>query len=264
MTTLDPRTRTSDPAPTRTSAPATPATDPAYRIGAVALVAGCLLMATGGVLDATSGANFFATMTESDPAAMTAGLVAADAARNQIVTGFALWIAGVPTISVGVTLLSRRTIASAWSGVARWAAGASTGAAIVFFSAMLGIVVGLAPAAAAGDDVVAVTRALGTAAVTADWVVTTLVMAGSIGSLVLSARGRWAPRWLVGLAITTYVVSAVSLLAYVVGADDLTMLIVPVGFTLGLSTGVIAFRSTGASPSATIDGSTPIDVRGRA
>lgn len=218
----------------------------ADRIGAGSLVGGCLLMAAGAIIQSTSGADLFAVMDASDPAEITAGLIEVAEARTQMVTGLSLWVAGVPAICLGIVLLSRRTVTSGWSAVARWAAGASTGAAIVFFAAMIGIAVGLAPAAVAGEDVASVTRAMGVAASAADWVTTALVLFGGIGSVVLSARGGWAPRWLVGLAIATGVAAAVSLSAFVAGSA-LAIIVVPVGLALGIATGIAALRTASST-----------------
>lgn len=245
MTALESHTRRpAQSAPT--SGRIAPSSTDADRVGGSALIAGCLLMAAGAIVQGTSGADLFAVMEASDAAEITAGLIEVADVRTQMVAGLSLWVAGVPAICLGIVLLSRRTVASAWSAVARWAAGASTGAAIVFFTAMIGIVVGLAPAAAAGQDVTAVTRAMGIAASAADWVTTALVLFGGIGSLVISARDRWAPTWLVGLAAATGVAAAISLIAFVAGSP-LAIIDVPVGLALGIATGVVALRTASST-----------------
>lgn len=217
------------------------------RLGGAGLGLGAILMIAGAIVQESSGATIFTAIDAADPAAVTAALVDVAAVRNQNVVGLSLWVAGVPLLALGATVLARLGGRSVWGDLSRLAAAASAGAAVVYFSAMIGMVVGLAPAAAAGTDVVGPARAIGVAAGTADWVVTALVLAGSVGSVVMSGRNLWAPRWLVGLAGLCAVSAVASLTFYAAGLPGAAFIDVPIGLALCLAVAVVTVRRAGSS-----------------
>ena len=212
------------------------------RIGGALLIAGTALMVSGVVTQETSGASLFAAMEAVDPADIASELSAVADVRGRIVTGLALWMAGAPCLSLGGVLLARLAPRSLLADVVRWAAAASTGAALLFFSVMIGMAVGLAPASAAGVDVAAEARALGVAATTADWVVTALVLSGAVAAAIVAGRRLWAPRWLVGLALLTAIGGALSVVAFAAGRPGIAFVEVPLGLGTALAAGVTALR----------------------
>lgn len=213
-----------------------------FRVAGAVTLVGFGLMAAGAIIGATSGADIFEVVDSSSAAEIGASLTeVADASTAQMVN-LALWIAGVPTIAVGIALVARLGREDGWAATARTAATVAAGAAVVFYALLMGVVRGLAPAHVAGEDVITVTRTVGWGASTADWVATLLVLGVATVAVVRSGRGLWAPEWLVRFGYVTGVAAVVALLGLVFGARDLTFLLVPVGMAYLASIGVVVVR----------------------
>lgn len=215
-------------------------TTPPSLIGGIITAFGGITMMSGAVTQEAFGGPLFEALEAVDEASGTDALIEAAAHSTAHVIGISLWIMGILAMTAGGSLLvsDRRSLPAT---VARWALSASAGAAVVFFSLMIGVVNGLAPAAQAGEDVGAALLTLGFGAVVADWITTTLVLGVGFVAVVFDGRGRWAPRWLVGLAVVTGVVSMVSILVFaVVGSSAVGMLEVLLGLTLVITTGATA------------------------
>lgn len=222
---------------------ARPADTPIRRstsVGGVIAAIGGLVMISGAITQEAFGGPLFEALEAADEASGTSALIEAAAHGTAHTAGIALWIVGILSMTVGGTLLiaERRSLAAT---VARWALAASAGASIVFFSLMIGVVHGLAPAALAGQEVGAVLLTVGFGAAVADWITTTLVLGVGFVAVAFDGRGRWAPRWLVGLAAVTGVVSMVSILVFAVtGSSTIGMVEVLLGLVLVITTGVTA------------------------
>lgn len=204
---------------------------------------GFLLMAVGAVLLTSASGDLFAGMQTSDSEVLGDHLTDVAGSQGQLATALALWIAGVPTIAIGIGLLSRLGSDVTAASVARTAATIAAGGAIVFYSIMMGIVVGLAPAHEAGDDVIAAARALGVAADTADWAATELVLGISPVAAVLAGRRDWAPRWLVYFSLFTGAVGLFSVVMVAARQYDVAFVLIPVGMIHLAVASVVAFLS---------------------
>jgi hypothetical protein len=210
--------------------------------GAVLLTGFVITLAGSGLQTVSGDFPLFSAMETSSATEIGDHLVAIAGARGQLVTSLVLWIIGIPMMAAGFALVSRLGSNSTWATVSRWALAAGAGACIVFFSMMIGIVVGLAPAHVAGENVIAITRALGAAADTADQFTTILIL--SIGGVaaVLAGRGDWVPGWLTKYSVFAAVAGLVSLLTVAFGAYELTDL--PLVFMLAhpVATAIVAMR----------------------
>ena len=240
MATISPTRVTLDPQP----ASAVAATVQA-KVAAAVVLAGVVLMAAGAIVLETSGADLFAVMESSDTQAVAANLSHVADHQTPLVVNLSLWILGVPTLAAGGVLLARIGRQQVVGDIARFAFAAGAAAAIVSYSMMMGIVLGLAPAHAAGEDVLAITRAIGWGASTADWVNTVMVLGVGGIAAVWAGRGSWAPRWLVGFSFVTLAASVVAIGGLTADARDVTFVIVPVGLVFMASAAVAAWRSAG-------------------
>lgn len=209
-------------------------------IGGVITAIGGVVMVSGAVTQEAFGGPMFEALEAADEASGTSALIETAAQSTAHFVGIALWIVGILAMTAGGSLLvsDRRSLPAA---VARWALSASAGAAIVFFSLMIGVVHGLAPAAQAGTDVGAVLLTVGFGAAVADWITTTLVLGVGFVAVAFDGRGRWAPGWLVGFAAITGAVSIVSILVFgLTGSSAIGMLEVLLGLLLVITTGITA------------------------
>lgn len=228
-------------------APETAAHEPAEisarrlpQIGGLIAAVGGVVMISGAITQEAFGGPLFEALEAGDAASGTSALVEAAAHSTAHTVGIALWIVGILSMTAGGSLLvsERRSVPAA---VARWALTASAGAAVVFFSLMIGVVHGLAPAAQAGQDVGSTLLTVGFGAAVADWITTTLVLGVGFVAVALDGRDRWAPRWLVGLATVAAVVSMVSILLFAVaGNSAIGTVEVVLGLVLVIATGVTA------------------------
>ncbi|MDH4278689.1 MAG: hypothetical protein OEW83_11480, partial [Acidimicrobiia bacterium] len=210
------------------------------RIGGLIAAAGGVVMISGAITQEAFGGPLFEALEAGDTTSGTSALVEAAAHGTAHTVGIALWIVGILSMTAGGSLLvsERRSLPAA---VARWALTAAAGAAVVFFSLMIGVVHGLAPAAQAGQDVGSTLLTVGFGAAVADWITTTLVLGVGFVAVAFDGRDRWAPRWLIGLATVTAVVSMVSILVFAVtGNSAIGMVEVLVGLILVIATGAIA------------------------
>lgn len=193
------------------------------RVPGVTLLVGFVVTVLGSVLVVGASGNLFAAMEEHESSVITGHLVDVADARTRIVVGLALWMVGIPTIAAAAALTAQRGALGTAATIARWAAAAGTGALLVFFALMMGITVGLAPAAAAGQDVVAVARALGVAADTADQFTTTVLLGIALPAAALAGRSSWAPRWLVRTSVVAIVAGVLMLALVALGAYEVAM-----------------------------------------
>ncbi len=212
---------------------------PNERVGGVLGLTGAAVMIAGAVCHNAFGADLFAVMLSTDRAEIESNLTDVAEHRTPLMVGLWLWVVGASLMCAGGTLLARRTM-GAWSTIARWGFAAATGAVIVFFTAMMAIVEGVAPAHAAGEDVITLATAIGYGAVTADSIATALILGLGYAAAVYSARETWAPSWLVKLATTSIVVSIASLILY--RSADFAFVVVIVGFVTVIATGITAVR----------------------
>ena len=214
---------------------------PSPRVAGAVLLGGFALMATGALVGEASGADLFGALESVDAATVGGHLADVEGARTALTANLSLWIAGVPMIALGVALAARFGRRSA-GAVARTATTMGAAAAVVFYSLMMGVVRGLAPAHVAGEDVIATTKAVGWGAATADWVATFLVLGLGLVALVRAGRETWAPGWLVRFGDVTAVVAVVEVLALLTGARPLAFVLVPVGMALLAATGIVLVR----------------------
>lgn len=227
----------------RTVTPVEPALSDArqLRVGGGLAVAGAATMIAGAVCHAAFGADLFAAIEPDTRDDIAAALTDIDDRRFVLAIGTWLWILGATTMCAAGTLLVhgvRRPLAS----IARWAFAASTGAVIIFFTAMLAIVEVLAPAHARGEDVITLTHTVGLAAATADWIVTAMILGVGYFGVVFSGRGGWAPEWLVKLASVTLAIAVLSVTVGLHVVPALGFAIVIVGLATVLATGITAMR----------------------
>lgn len=213
------------------------------KLAGAVLLTGLVITVVGSALQTVSGEFvLFSAMETSSATEIGEHLVDVAGARGQLVTSLVLWIIGIPMMAAGFALVSRLGSNATWATVSRWALAAGAGACVVFFSMMIGIVVGLAPAHVAGEDVIAVTRALGAAADTADQFTTVLILGIGGVAAVLAGRRDWVPGWLTKYSVFAAVAGLVSLLTVAFGAYEISAL--PLVFMLAhpVATAIVAMR----------------------
>lgn len=218
---------------------ASDAIDP--RVAGATAVLGGVIMLAGAATWASTGADLDQALTQGSIAQY---LESAKANASALCVNLTLWIVGVILMGAGgcqLALLGRTRIAAA--AVACFGYTVGVGAAIVFFPLWLGIVLGLAPAHAAGSDVLAVAVALGQAATIADWIATVLILA--VGSVCVAKAGAdiWVPRWLLVWSRLVGIAGLSSLLGVVLGdRSTYAMLVVPLGVGWLIAAGITAAR----------------------
>ena len=220
---------------------ATIETDSRTRMAGLTAIAGAITMLVGTALWAVSGANLDGALEDNT---MGAYLAEAAAEGATLTANLGFWIVGVLLLGLGGILLSRLGDSdSAATAVARFAFTVGPAAGIVFFSVWLGIVLGLAPAHVAGEQVEATALALGHAASVADWVATIVIL--SLGGVAVAVAGRdtWVPRWLFRWAMLLAASGGLAALGLIIDArTTLAMPIVPIGIGFMIASGVVAIR----------------------
>lgn len=218
--------------------------DPGTRRRAAGIMAilGGVTMLTGSAFWAVSGTDLDAAL-EAD----AIGDYLTDAAANStlLTANLGFWILGVILLGLGGIMLS--TLGdqnSPATAVARFAFTAGPAAGIVFFSIWLGIVLGLAPAHIAGEQVEAIALALGHASSIADWVATVIILSLGGAAVAVAGRGTWVPRWLFRWAMLTAVLGALSIVGLIFFARNaaLGFPVVPVGIGFMIASGITALR----------------------
>ena len=211
------------------------------RAAGITAIVGAVTMLIGTAFWVVSGTDLDAAL-EGD----TIGEYLTDvAASSTLVTAnLGFWILGVILLGLGGIMLS--TLGdqdSPATAVARFAFTVGPAAGIVFFSVWLGIVLGLAPAHVAGDQVEAIALALGQAASIADWVATVVILSLGGAALAVAGRSTWVPPWLFRWAMLTAVLGALGIVGLMVGArTTLTVPIVAVGIGFMIASGITALR----------------------
>lgn len=206
------------------------------RAGGLLLAAGAVTMLLGALAWAASGADLDAALVAGD---IDGYLTAASESSTALRVNLSLWIIGVLLMGMGGTTLADG-VSPNWRGVARFAFTAGPAAAIVFFSGWLALVVELAPAHVAGDDVGAIAQVLGQTATIADWIATTLIV--SIGALALG-RSTWAPRWLRTWSLVSVGAGAVAIVSLaILDRNPIGFIEVPVGVGFMIAAGITASR----------------------
>lgn len=211
------------------------------RTAGVAAIVAALTMLTGTGFWAASGADLDAAL-EHGRIGDYLGAAAADSTMLTLNLGF--WIAGVVLLGVaGNLLVGLGDKDSAAASVARFAFTAVPAAAVVYFSVWLGIVLELAPAHLAGQQVEATARALAQAVSLADWIGTVVILALGGAALALSGRGSWVPRWLLVWAMVSAVAGVSTLAGLVLDMrTSLALPIVPIGLGFMIAAGITALR----------------------
>jgi hypothetical protein len=212
------------------------------RWAGVACLVGVVLSVIGAVLFEVSTADLYGGLEAGSRADLAANLDAIAGSTNQLVVALSIWLLAFPTFAFGGVLLSRLGRPSVWTSLARYAFTAAAGAMPVFLVAMMTFVVVIAPAHAAGEDVLTLARSFGFAGSTLDWVISALALGIGPVAAVFAGRGTWAPRWLQRCAYVTAAITVVELLALAANNRDLTFVIVPAGLALTAASGVVALR----------------------
>lgn len=213
------------------------------RFGGLLLALGTIGMGIGAAVMTASGADVFAAMESSARTDIAKHL--SDVADKQtiLVVHFSIWIVSFIMLALGGSLLVRMSSARPLpAAIARFGFDITAAAAIIYYSAMMGIVVGLAPAHAAGQDVLAVTRAIGFGAATADWVATIIVLGICSVALSESARTTWTPPWLRRLAYVALTAGGISAAALILDERPLASIILPFGMAHMIAAGILAVR----------------------
>lgn len=205
-------------------------------------MAGVVGMASGAALVTASGVDADAALANRDIAGYLAG---AYDAQSTLVTGLGVWMIAIAVLCAGGALLAATSPDGTARRLSTFGFTTGGGTAILFFSVWMGVIIGLAPAHAAGQSVEAVALALLSGAVNADWVITVMIVGVGAGFLVLSGRGSWAPVWLVRWAYLSLVVGALALVSIVAGQRELAFVIVPIGLGLVVATSIVAIRGRG-------------------
>jgi hypothetical protein len=173
-------------------------------------------------------------------------LTQAAANGSALTANLGFWILGVVILGIGGVLLSGLGDQdSPATAVARFSFTAGPAAAMVVYPAWLGIVLGLAPAHAAGENVDAVAMALGHATSTADWVFTIVVLGIGPFALAMAGRGSWVPRWLYRWGMIAIAFGAITATGLIF--DIRTILaapILPVGMGFLIAAGIVAIRGS--------------------
>ena len=220
-------------------------TDAAAGVG---LAVGALLMVIGGAIGGALGGDLFAAM-EGPTDEIGPALADVAANRTGYLVNLASWITGIVVLGwSGSVLAESRTDRRLPMATARFAFTASAASGLVFFSLMVGVVVGLAPAHAAGDDVIDVTRAIGMGATTADWVATVLVLVVGGVAVTHLGRDRWVPAWLERWALLVVALGGLTLVGLVVDNRALALPVVPAGAVLLVANGVLIARRHSGDP----------------
>ncbi len=212
-----------------------------FRAAGATSIAGAATMLTGTGFWAAAGADIDAAL---DDGTVAEYLVEAAGSTTLLTANLGLWILGVVLLGIGGLLLARLGDAdSPAAAVARFAYIAGPAAAIVFFSLWLGIVLGLAPAHAAGEAVVGTAAALAHAVSTADWVATILIVAVGAAAVAQAGRDTWVPRWLFNWALVALAAGGLAIVGLLVDArSSLAMPVVPVGLGWTIAAGITAVR----------------------
>jgi len=211
------------------------------RAAGITAIVAAVTMLIGTAFWIAAGADLGAAL-EGD----TIGEYLTDIAANStlVTANLGFWILGVILLGLGGIMLS--TLGdqdSPATAVARFAFTAGPAASIVFFSVWLGMVLGLAPAFVAGDQVEAVALALGHAIIFADEVATTLILSLGGAALAVAGRHTWVPRWLFRWAMLSAVLGVLAIVALIVDAlATLAIAIVPVGLGFMIAAGITALR----------------------
>lgn len=211
------------------------------RAAGITAIVAAVTMLTGTAFWVASGTDLWAAL-EGD----TIGEYLTDVAANStlVTANLGFWILGAILLGLGGIMLS--TLGdqdSPATAVARFAFTAGPAASIVFFSVWLGMVLGLAPAFVAGDQVEAVALALGHAIVIADEFATALILSLGGAALAVAGRHTWVPRWLFRWAMLSAVLGVLAIVALIVDAlATLAFAIVPVGIGFMIAAGITALR----------------------
>jgi hypothetical protein len=217
------------------------------RAAAIACFTGVGLSVAGALTLEVAAADPFGAMETTSRVDLAAQLDDVAGAMTALVVGLAIWLAAFPALAFGGVLLSRLGRNGVFARLSRFALTAATGAMPVFLVSMMTFVVVVAPAHAAGEDVLTLARTVGFAASTVDWLITALTLGIGPVALIVAGRDSWAPRWLQNCALVTAVVTIVELAALAAGQRDIAFVLVPVGLALYTAAGVAALRSAGAS-----------------
>ncbi len=211
------------------------------RAAGTTTIAGAVAMLVGTAFWGASGTDLEAALEDG-----TVGDYLTDVAANGTVlsANLGFWILGIVLLGIGGTMLSTHgNPDSPATSVVRFAFSAGPAASIVFFSIWLGMVVGLAPAHVAGQQVVGTAVALGYAVTIADSVATVLIVAVGAASIAVAGRDTWVPQWLFRWGMLAAVLGGVAMIPVVSGAPaPLGLPVVPVGLGFMLASGIVAVR----------------------
>jgi hypothetical protein len=209
------------------------------RVAGWIALAGVIAMAIGAALVVGSGVDADAALADRDIAGYLTG---AHEARSVLVTGLGTWMIAIGLLSAGGTLIASTSPDGTARRLSLFGFTTGAGTAILFFSLWMGVVIGLAPAQAAGQSVEAVALALLAGAVNADWVITVMIVGVGAGFMVLSGRDTWAPGWLIRWAFLSLSLGALALVSVAVGQRAIAFVIVPIGLGLVAAASIVAIR----------------------
>jgi hypothetical protein len=210
------------------------------RTAGITCIAGATTMLVGTALWVVSGTDLDAALE-----AGRIGTYLTDAAANKTIltANLGFWILGVILLGIGGNMLSTLGRADSLATViARFAFTAGPAAAIVFFSIWLGIVLGLAPAHAAGEEVQATALALGYGVSIADWIATVVIVSLGPLAVAVAGRGTWVPQWLFRWSQLAGALGVVAMVGLITGAVAMAFPVIPVGIGFMIASGVSLLR----------------------
>lgn len=215
-----------------------------YRIGGYAAIGGTAIMLMGAALWGTSGTDLWAALDSGD---MAGYLMAAGAVQGQLIANLTVWILGVLVLGVaGAALVRLCAQRQALAQVALVCIRTAVPLVIVSYIAMLALVVQIAPDAS--PTAVAIAEVVGWIGARADDLGTALTIGFTPLFLSLAGRQEWVPTWLARWGYLAGLVGLLSLIVlYIPGMAAFTFLILPVGLSWMIATGVVVLRRSRAA-----------------
>ena len=224
------------------------------RVGGYTAIGGAVTMIIGAVLYFTSGTDLWVALDGGD---MAGYLVAAGAAKAQLVANLSFWIVGVLILGVaGYAMVSLCVQRRALAQVALVCAGTAVPLAIVAFIVMLSLVVQIAPDTSATS--VAIANVAGWIGARADDLATALIIGFAPLFISLAGRDDWAPTWLARWGYLAGITGLLTAAApYSPALTALGFIIVPVGIGWMIAAGIVLLRRGATQKNEAVVGMSP-------